>query len=113
MAVKAMAPSMREKKRYIAFEAKAEKPLPRDAVQKEIQESMSCLIGTLGMAKAGLMFLPDWENNRGILRVNNKYTDIAKSALALVKQASGTSVIIKSINVSGILKKSRNKIGGN
>ncbi|MDD4878123.1 MAG: Rpp14/Pop5 family protein [Candidatus Nanoarchaeia archaeon] len=112
MTVKAMAPSMREKKRYIAFEAAAEKPLPRDAVVREIRESMNSLIGTLGMAKAGLIFLPDWENNKGVLRISHKYTDIAKSAIALVKQINGTNVIIKSITISGILKKSRNKIGG-
>lgn len=112
MTVKAMKPSMREKKRYIAFEVLAEKPLTRDAVIREIRESMNSLIGTLGMAKAGLIFLPDWENNMGVLRISHKYTDIAKSAIALVKQINGNNVILKSVNVSGILKKSRKKIGG-
>ncbi len=112
MTIKAMAPSMREKKRYIAFEVVAEKQMPREAVAKELRETMNKLVGDLGMAKAGLIFLPDWDNNKGVLKVSHKHTDIAKAAMALVKQINGNSVIIRSIGISGILKKSRNKIGG-
>jgi len=112
MTIKAMAPSMREKKRYIAFEVVAEKPVTREAVAKELRETMNKLVGDLGMAKAGLIFLPDWDNNKGVLKVSHKHTDVAKAAMALVKQINGNNVIIKSIGISGILKKSRNKIGG-
>jgi ribonuclease P/MRP protein subunit POP5 len=112
MTIKAMAPSMREKKRYIAFEVVAEKPVTREAVAKELRETMNSLIGSLGMAKAGLIFLPDWGNNKGILKVSHRHTDVAKAAMALVKQINGNSVIIRSIGISGILKKSRNKTGG-
>mgnify|MGYP001583407551 FL=1 len=112
MTIKAMAPSMREKKRYIAFEVVAEKQITREAVAKELRETMNKLVGDLGMAKAGLIFLPDWDNNKGVFKVSHKHTDIAKAAMALVKQINGNSVIIRSIGISGILKKSRNKIGG-
>lgn len=112
MRVKAIKPSMREKKRYIAFEVLAEKPASREQAVKEIRETMARFMGELGMAKAGVIFLPDWEKNKGVFRVNNKYVDEAKAALALVKQINTNSVIIKSVNVSGILKKTRSRIGG-
>lgn len=113
MRVKAIKPSMREKKRYIAFEVLAEKPVSREQAMKEIKETMARFIGELGMAKAGVIFLPDWDKNKGVFRVGNKYTDQAKAALALVKQINNNNVIIRSVGVSGILKKSRSKyIGG-
>ena len=90
----------------------AEKQITREAVAKELRETMNKLVGDLGMAKAGLIFLPDWDNNKGVLKVSHKHTDIAKAAMALVKQINGNNVIIRSIGISGILKKSRNKIGG-
>ncbi|HII16132.1 MAG TPA: hypothetical protein HA362_07540 [Nanoarchaeota archaeon] len=113
MKIKAMIPSMREKKRYIAFEVLSDRPVSREDAVREIKATMAKFIGELGMAKAGVIFLPDWSANKGVFRVGNRHVDEAKAALALVKAIGGASAIVKSVGVSGILNKSRKKyIGG-
>lgn len=112
MKTKAMIPSMREKKRYVAYEVLADKPVRREDAEKEIRASMLSYIGELGLAKAGLIFLPDWENNKGVFRVGNKHTDKAKASMALIKAVAGQNAIVKSIGISGILNKSRTKFLG-
>ncbi len=102
MKLKQILPSLREKKRYVAFEVQGE--VTRATIKQEITSKMKEFIGTLGMANAGLEFLPDWENNKGIYRVNTKYTDHSKASLALIKTFK-----VKSLGTSGIINKLRKK----
>ncbi len=59
------------------------------------------------MAKAGIMFLKDWEKNRGIIKMSHKEVDSVKAALTIVKDVSGNKAIVKSLGLSGILEKAR------
>tara|TARA_Y100000310_G_scaffold345750_1_gene469242 strand:- start:341 stop:670 length:330 start_codon:yes stop_codon:yes gene_type:complete len=102
MKLKPILPSLREKKRYVAFEVQGQ--VTKATIEKEIISTMKEFIGTLGMANAGLEFLPDWENNRGIYRINTKYTDHSKASLALIKKFT-----VKSLGTSGIINKIRKK----
>jgi len=105
-------PTLREKKRYIAFEAISEAMLNFDDVAKEIKMALTRLVGETGTAKAGLMFLPDWKNNKGIIRISRNAVIETKSALALIKEIKQQKVIIRSICTSGMLNKARKAIGG-
>jgi len=70
------------------------------------------LIGQLGVAKAGIQILHDcWnpEIQRGIIRVGNKQVDELKAALTLIKSINNQDIIIKSIGVSGILNKAKER----
>ena len=107
MKLKPLLPSLREKKRYIAFEVQTDSPISFEDAKKCIEQSMQKFLGDFGMAKAGVLFLKDWKNNRGIMRVDAKYTDATKASLALVKELNNRKAIIQSIKVSGVLDKIR------
>ncbi len=107
MVLKPLIPSLREKKRYIAFEVKADHAVAFHDAKKQIEQSMHTFLGDLGMAKAGVIFLKDWKNNRGIFKVNTKHVDEAKAALALVQTINSTKAIVQSVGVSGSLDKMR------
>jgi len=107
MKLKPILPTLREKKRYVAFEVQGE--VTRATIKQEIISTMKEFIGTLGMANAGLDFLPDWKDNRGIYRVNTKYTDHSKASLALIKTINNKKITVKSLGTSGIINKIRKK----
>ena len=66
-------------------------------------------MGEYTAAKAGLWIFNDrynkYNNQRGLIRVNNKYVDLLKASLALVDDIENHRVIITSKGVSGTLKK--------
>ena len=85
------------------------------AVSKEIMDKSLELIGTLGVAKAGIQVLPKCWNpklQRGIIRVGHKHVDEIKAALTFVKKINNKNVILKSIGVSGILNKAKQRYFG-
>ena len=108
MKIKPLLPSLREKKRYLAFEVLSEHNINQDKIMESIEESSSNLMGELETGKAGIQLVDEIHNNKGILRVNNKYLDKLKTSLLLVKEINNKKVIIKSNKVSGILKKVKN-----
>ncbi|MEW6062808.1 MAG: Rpp14/Pop5 family protein [Nanoarchaeota archaeon] len=107
MKLKRLLPSLRDKKRYIVFELIAKGGLDYNMAKKGIKESISWLIGELGMAKAGLRFLDEWKNNKGIITVNRSYVDETRVGMSLVKNISNIDVIVRTVGVSGILKKAK------
>jgi ribonuclease P/MRP protein subunit POP5 len=107
--MKPILPSLREKKRYVVFEVVSKNNFSIKDVKKEIEKTSLNLIGTLGFSKAGIMVLNDYENKRGIVKVNNKYVNELKMALALIKNIEEKKVIVNSVGVSGILNKARKR----
>ena len=106
-------PSLREKKRYLAFEV-ISKGQVNDffPIYDAIHVSMLELIGEVEMAKANVRILKEkWnsESQKGIIRVNHKYVDHLRASLALVDDINDEDVIVRSMGVSGILKKATNK----
>ncbi len=107
MKLRPLLPSLREKKRYIAFEVHTDGKIDLDHAKKSIEQSMKGFLGDLGMARAGVLFLSDWKQNRGIIKVNTKYVDDVKASLALVQESASKKATIRSIGVSGALEKIR------
>ena len=103
-----MLPSLKEKKRYIVFEIKGEHKIDFNDVKKEIDTKMLKFLGELGYGKAGLMIV-EGNGNKGIIKVNNKHVDEARTALALVKDLNDEKVVIQTLGVSGILKKAKER----
>ena len=113
MKLKTLLPSLKEKKRYVAFEVLSDKAVSKESAKESIEKALLKLFGEVGMAKAGLMFLPDWDQNKGIARVNSSCVNDLKAAMALISSINGQKAIVRSIGVSGILNKARKKaIGG-
>lgn len=107
--LKPLLPSLRQKKRYVVFDVLSEKAIKSvQPIQKAIWETSLSFLGEQKMGKAGLFVLPqyyDKKQQRGILRVSNKQLHDMKSALTLVQSIDNQPVIIKTVGVSGILKK--------
>ncbi len=100
-------PTLREKKRYLVYEVISESAIRQQDAEASIKTAFHEFLGDLGMAKAGIMFLKDWENNRGIIKMSHREVDNVKAALTLVKEVSGNKAVVRSLGLSGILEKAR------
>ncbi len=111
--IKAILPSLKEKKRYLVFEISSKTKIKNfKALSGLIWQNSQNFLGDLGLAEAGMWILPDkWSEKaqRGMIRVNNKHVNKLKTSLALVDSFQGEEVVIRSLGVSGILKKAEAK----
>ena len=99
-------PTLRQKKRYIAFEIQAEKVFSPSEMEGAVMEALQLFLGQLGMAKAAPLFLKERAKNNGfILKVGHRFVDEAKAAVILIKKIKNTPVLLRSITTSGTLKK--------
>ena len=99
--LKSLLPSLREKKRYVAFEVLSEDNTPKDTIKKLINESCLSYLGELNTAKAGIMFLDDvYKNNKGIIKTSVKSVNELKACLSLIKEKQ-----IRSLVTSGMINK--------
>ena len=106
--VRRLLPSLREKKRYLAFSVLSnQKITDRNAVRTAIASSLSSYIGTLGMAEAGFQFL-DYSDGNGIIRVNHHYLDHLRASFCLLSTISNQSVIVHSTKASGMIANVKN-----
>ena len=99
-------PSLRQKKRYIAFEIISDKQFTTAEVETAALQAITEFIGQLGMAKSAPLFVKEqYANNRFVLKVNHNFVKEIISALTLVTEINRAKVIIKSVITSGMLKK--------
>jgi ribonuclease P/MRP protein subunit POP5 len=107
--IKPILPSLRERKRYLAFEIMSKDKLDSfPSVSKAIWQSALRYLGEKNTAKAGIWLLADkYKENaqKGLIKVGHKYVNDLKASLALMKQIEGKEVIVRSLGVSGILNK--------
>jgi RNase P/RNase MRP subunit POP5 len=83
-----------------------------NAVSEQITAKSLEMIGQLGVARAGIQPLADCWNarlQRGIIKVGHRYTDELKASLAFIQKVNNEGVIFKSIGMSGILDKAKQK----
>lgn len=106
--MKKILPSLKEKKRYIVFEVVSEKSFSSESIKKAVNETLKSFLGDLGLAKAGVMFV-DCKENKGIIRTEVKELDNVKAGLTLVKDINKEKALIKTIGVSGILNKAKER----
>lgn len=103
-------PTLKEKKRYLVYEVSQ-----NIASHNEIVAQANSLLGVFEGAKAGLQLIT-FKNNKGIIRVSTKYADKLKLCLALIDTLAKPAnpeknqVSIKTIYLSGLLNKAKQKI---
>ena len=111
--LKPLLPTLREKKRYLAFEVLSkDKIADFDIVSNAILHASAEFLGQLGASKAGLLILSDkWDKNsqRGIIRVSHNHVDNLKAALTMIGKINDNEAIVKSVGVSGILNKAEKR----
>ncbi len=103
-------PSLRQKKRYIAFNVQSETPISLADIQKDVELGLHTFLGDLGIATLVPLFIKEKsmaqdKNQKFIIKVNHTGVDQCKAALILIKKIKNVPVIITSVIVSGTLKK--------
>ncbi len=112
--IKNFLPSLKEKRRYIVYELLKDKMenISINDVNKAIKSNLLRFLGELGYAKASPMFINDIKNkaqNKGIIRISNRFIDEVRTGISLVKEINGNKVLIRTIGISGILKKAKQR----
>ena len=115
--LKPLLPSLKEKKRYLAFEIISKSKIKAfSEVSKAIWTSTLSYAGTKGAARMGIWVLPEKynpEKQKGIIRIGHRNMDELKASLTLIKEIEQQPAIVRSIGASGILAKAEKKyIGG-
>jgi ribonuclease P/MRP protein subunit POP5 len=110
--MKPLLPSLKEKKRYVVFEVLSDSSFTESDVNTAIKASLQNLIGTIGMAKAGLQFIHEkWNKKKmqGIARINHTAADYFNASLPFIQLIKNKKVLIHSLGTSGILIKAHKK----
>lgn len=110
--LKPVMPSLRERKRYVAFEVLSSTRVQADSVAKALWHSVLGLVGELGAASMGLIVLTDLYNakQRGIARVSHTGVDAFKASLAFITDIEGKPATVRSLATSGNITKAKDAI---
>ena len=104
--MKRLISSLREKKRYVAFEVDSDYGLDKENVIRAVDASCRNFLGEYGYGKAGVMVVKDTVNGKkGVVRVNSKYVDLVKVSLMMIKEIDNNRVVFRNVKTSGMLGK--------
>lgn len=102
--MKILPSSLREKKRYIAFEAVSEaESIDRKSLLDEIFFATQTLVGDTGSSEIGYRLI-DFNGSRGIMRVNLNAVETARAAMATVCSIKGSRATIRVLGVAGTIR---------
>jgi len=112
---KMLPPTLREKKRYLAFELISDEKLEFGEIVNAFWHSLLNLVGETGASQANIWFVKDtWDekNQRGLLRCENNYVEYVRAAMALIERIGDNRVIPYTLGVSGTMKAAKRKFFG-
>lgn len=104
--IKPLSPSLREKKRYVAFEILSQKVFTFKQASELILDSALKYCGVKGLAEMGLVFLKEkFKKNKGVIKVSTKNIDSLRASFCIASIIDDKPVILRSLGVSGVLQK--------
>ncbi len=107
--MKRLPPSLRHRKRYIAFRLIGHRSdLDKREIALKLMDSMISLFGEVGSSHAGV-WVEYFNGEYGIVRCYNKSLEKVKIALSLIDEIEGEKVLPLILGVSGTIKKCRTK----
>jgi ribonuclease P/MRP protein subunit POP5 len=113
MRIKGLPPTMRDRKRYVAFYVECDEKMRRDEVAKLIFKEAVGFYGVKSMSKINLRVLDfDEDSQEGFLACSHKSVDDVKVSLALVYDSDGRRVTIVPKGVSGTIRALKRKFLG-
>lgn len=107
--MKSLLPTLRENNRYIAFEIISNQNISPKETKKSLEGEILGFLGTLELSKSSFR-LTNFNKNKGLIKVNRKYLNKIKAALTLINNLNKEKVAVKSLYVSGILKKAKSRL---
>ena len=102
--IKELLHSLKEKKRYLAFDAN----IPIVDLSSHCYKEVHTFLGDLGMAHAGIV--PIQTKKGALWKINHTTVNHVKAALTMISNIQGKEVIIRSLNVSGVLRKAQTQL---
>lgn len=96
-------PTLREKKRYLAFRIISENTINRGELTGELLDSISLLFGDKGESEINPSLMA-YNGRYGILRCQKDRTSDTRAALACINRIRGGRVSIMVLGISGTVK---------
>ncbi len=110
---KILPPTLRPKKRYIAFEIISDDEIDYKYVLSALWKSMINLFGEHGAAQSHVWVIKNlYGGNRGLIRCRHDMTEEVRSALTFIKILGDHKAIIKVLGITGTIKTAKIKYLG-
>jgi len=109
---KMLPPTIREKRRYIAYEVISDGKIEYGDITEAVVNSAQSLFGDFGLSEMGLwhiMNLYDSEKQRGIIKCAHSAVEKARLAVTAVQMAGETKATINILGVTGTIKNAQQK----
>lgn len=106
--MKRLLPSLRAKKRYLAFELISEKPVSRGDIVKEVISSASSLLGDITTSDCDIRVL-GFEAGKGIIQCSHTRVKETRAALATLTRVNGKRATLHVLGASGTVKRATEK----
>jgi len=102
--LKRLLPSLRAKKRYLAFELISEGPASRSDLVKEVMSSASSLLGDVIASECDIKVL-GFEDWKGIIQCSHTKVKETRASLAALTRINGKRATLHILGTSGTVKR--------
>jgi ribonuclease P/MRP protein subunit POP5 len=106
--LKRLLPSLRAKKRYLAFELICEEPANRNDLIKEVMSSASALLGDVVASECDIKVL-GFEDCKGVIQCAHTRVQESRASLAALTKINGKRAILHILGASGTIKRVNEK----
>ncbi len=106
--MKGLPPSLKSRKRYIAFRLIAEEKVDERMLSRVLIENMLSLFGECFAAKSNVK-VEQFDGEKGIIRCSREALDKVMIAFTLINRVGDIEVVPLTIGVSGTIKSCRKK----
>ncbi len=101
--MKPLAPTLRDKQRYIAFMVCSEEPITAYSFSKELNEVALSLYGTAGVAAFAIKMIR-FDGFKGVVRCHYHYVEEVRAILATISKVDKIRLYVVVLGVAGTVK---------
>jgi ribonuclease P/MRP protein subunit POP5 len=112
---KFLSPTLRYKKRYVAYKAISEKNVDFQDLYNAIWKSLVEYLGEKGVSETRIWVIKntyDTEKKMGLIRCAHTGTDNVRAGLSFVQKVGDIPVVVQVVGVSGTIKAAKQKFFG-
>ncbi len=103
--------TMRDRKRYIAFEVYSDKNIDENSMRKALNQGILDFIGIKGSADASYQFIEyNEKSKKGRIKCNHYGLENIKQSLTAIGEISFNKAFVHIIKIAGTVKKTRDII---